>query len=228
MAETRTTPGAADYAAVADWPGFFDVVAGKPPRDTLLLALRRFDEEGAPPFPRRAIDLGAGEGRDTAELLRRGWRVEAIDGHEESMRRIWARPDLVSVDRLVTTRATYEGCVLAACDLLNASYALPFCDPARFDEVWARIGEAVVPGGRFAGQFFGDRDTWAKIPGRSHQTEARVRDMLAGWEVEHFEVEENDKPTSMGEQKHWHLFHVVARKPVSGRNGGVESPRKHA
>jgi hypothetical protein len=228
MADARTIRGAADYAAVENWPGFFDAVAGKPPRDTLLFALKRFEAEGTTPYPRRAIDLGAGEGRDTAELLRRGWRVEAIDGHEDSMRRIWARPDLVSTDRLVTTRATYEDCILTPCDLLNASYALPFCAPSRFSEVWDRIRAAILPGGRFAGQLFGDRDTWATIPGRSHQTEPRVRELLSGWELEHFEVEENDKPTSMGEQKHWHLFHVVARKPAHSRKPDRPTPRKDA
>jgi tellurite methyltransferase len=233
---------AADYAAKEDWPGFFDVVSGKPPRDTLLWALKKFDEEGATRLPRRAIDLGAGEGRDTAELLRRGWRVEAIDSHPESMPRIWGRPDLMNADRLVTTRATYESCILTPCELLNASYALPFCPPTRFDEVWARIRAAIVPGGRFAGQLFGDRDTWASIPTRSHQTEARVRELLAGLEVEHFEIEENDKATSMGEAKHWHIFHIVARNPASrpasrpahdpagnpARKTAGETPRNHA
>jgi len=222
MAENRTKPGAADFAAVEDWAGYFDAVSGKPPRETLVLALKLFDGEGVTRFPRVAVDLGAGEGRDTAELLRRGWRVDAIDAHPESLMRIWNRADLVNTDRLTTTRATYEQCVLPACDLLNASYALPFCSPPPFGAVWAKIGAAVRPGGRFAGQFFGDRDTWATIPGRSHQTEAQVRAMLVGWEVEQFQVEENDKPTSMGEQKHWHIFHVVARKP------GGTAPRKQA
>lgn len=223
MAQAReTTRGAADYAQVEDWAGYFDVVAGKPPRDTLMLALKLFDAEPPPRFPRLAVDLGAGEGRDSAELLRRGWRVEAIDAHPQSIARTWNRSDLVSADRLTTTRATYEQCLLPACELLNASYALPFCSPPAFDAVWARIGAAIRPGGRFSGQFFGDRDTWATIPGRSHQTESKVHAMLVGWEVEHFQIEENDKPTSMGDPKHWHVFHVVARKP------GDHSPRKQA
>lgn len=209
----RAKWGAADYAAVEDWPGYFDAVAGKPPRETLLLAIKAFEDEGVTRFPRVAVDLGAGEGRDTAELLRRGWRVAAIDAHPESIRRIWERPDLVNADRLTTTNSTYEECMIPACDLLNAAYALPFCNPAFFEAVWKKIGGAVRSGGRFSGQFFGDRDTWASIPGRSHQTEAQVRAMLGGWEVEHFQIEENDKPDAGGTMKHWHIFHVVARKP---------------
>src|SRR5690606_3661669 len=70
------------YAEKRDWPGYFEVVLGKPARETLVDALARFERDGA--APGFAIDLGCGEGRDSAELLRRGWRVLAIDGHESA------------------------------------------------------------------------------------------------------------------------------------------------
>ena len=212
MSGDRSRWQAADYAAVADWPGYFASVAGKPARETLTRALDLFEAEGPTRFPRVAVDLGAGEGRDTAELLRRGWRVEAIDAHPEAIKRIWGRTDLVNADRLRTAIGMYEDCVLPVCDLVNASYALPFCRPEFFGAVWMKIEGGVRAGGRFAGQFFGDRDTWASIEGRSHHTEAQVRAMLGAWEVEHWQVEENDKPDAMGKMKHWHIFHVVARK----------------
>jgi trans-aconitate methyltransferase len=41
-----------------------------------------------------AVDLGCGAGRDTAELLRRGWRVLAIDAEAEAIRRLLERRDL--------------------------------------------------------------------------------------------------------------------------------------
>lgn len=221
MAEDRTRWQAADYAAAEDWPGYFDAVSGKPARETLRRALDLFEGEGPSVEPRLAVDLGAGEGRDTAELLRRGWRVEAIDAHPESVSRIRARPDLVGTERLATTVGTFEECFIPRCSLVNASYALPFCEPSLFEGVWRKIRGAVVPWGRFAGQFFGDRDTWASIPGRTHVTEARARALLEGWVVEHFEVEESDKPDASGRPKHWHIFHIVARNPAGAgpRNG---------
>ena len=51
-----------------DWTRYYDA-AGDDPRHTMLDALVRFDEPGF------AVDLGCGTGRDTFELLRRGWRV---------------------------------------------------------------------------------------------------------------------------------------------------------
>ena len=53
--------------------------AGFDARPTLLDAVGRF------PAPGVAVDLGAGTGRDTLELLRRGWRVVAIDGEPEAV-----------------------------------------------------------------------------------------------------------------------------------------------
>ena len=96
--------------------------------------------------------------------------------------------------------------------LVNSSYSLPFCEPQHFDALWKRIVDSIEPGGRFAGQLFGDRDSWAAIPDRSHQTEARARELLAPFELEEFRIEEKDDNDAGGNPKHWHVFHIVARK----------------
>lgn len=230
------------YAAQRDWPGYFAAVAGKPARETLLFALERFEREvgkwgsgevgnkaqhatrdqslfPTAPFPRSptpatAIDLACGEGRDTAELLSRGWNVTAIDGHPEAIARIHARPDIPreARARLDVRFAMMEDAALPACDLLNASFALPFCEPAKFDALWARITASIRPGGRFAGQFFGERDDWASLPDRTHHTRAQVERLLAPFDIEMLNEEEKDGQDALQHPKHWHVFHVVARR----------------
>jgi tellurite methyltransferase len=37
--------------------------------------------------------------------------------------------------------------------------------------------------------------------------------LLDGFELEMFEEEEADGVTPRGNAKHWHIFHIVARKP---------------
>ena len=37
--------------------------------------------------------------------------------------------------------------------------------------------------------------------------------LLEGFELEMFEEEEADSLTPRGTPKHWHIFHIVARKP---------------
>jgi trans-aconitate methyltransferase len=60
-----------------------------PVRDTLLRALALGDPPGA------AVDLGCGPGKEVAELLHRGWTVEAVDAY----------PDMVDAARAAAEAA---------------------------------------------------------------------------------------------------------------------------
>lgn len=213
------TPKAADFAATRDWPSYFQCVQGKPARETLLAALASFEREGA--AGRRAVDLGCGEGRDTLELLRRGWTVQAIDGHPMALELLAARVPEELRGRLTVQLATFERAAVGGaggtggwgeCDLFNASFSLPFCPPGEFAGVWARVRESIRSGGRFAGQLFGDRDSWAVIPDRTHHERSALDGLFTGFEFEELREEEKLDTDCAGEPKHWHVFHIVARR----------------
>jgi tellurite methyltransferase len=186
------------------WRSYYER-ADDSPRDTLLAALDAFPEPGL------AVDLGCGTGRDTAELLRRGWRTIAIDGEREAVERLLARSGL-DLDRLETHVARFEDARWPPCDLVNSSFALPFCPPQHFDAVWARIVDSLRPGGRFSGQLFGDHDEWAVTRDISVQTRAGAEELLRPFDLERFDEVDEDGHTAIGEPKHWHLFQIVARK----------------
>ena len=212
------------------WAEFYKATEGRTePRPTLKRALELFEADGVgakghlPEVAgrgsgggeRTAVDLGCGAGADTLALLSRGWRVVAVDAEPEAIERVRRRAseaDPAYPERLETVVARFEEAVWPAVDLVNASYALPFCAPEHFPAVWEKIVASLKPGGRVAGQLFGERDEWATIPGRTHHTRRAAEALLDGLEVEHFEEEEADRPTAVGNQKHWHVFHVVARK----------------
>lgn len=197
-----------------DWAAYYAKTGERPPRDTLLFALDRFDAEGGDNRQRLAVDLGAGGGRDAIELLRRGWRVLAIDAASESATAIKGRADLPPDAQLETRTARFEDADWPVCDLVNSSFALPICAPRDFPAVWDRIRDSLKPGGRFAGQLYGDRDSWAgQRENMTFHARADVELLLAGFEVEYQEEEEDDSTTPRGEAKHWHVFHIVARKP---------------
>ncbi|MGH6974455.1 MAG: hypothetical protein ACRED6_07495, partial [Stellaceae bacterium] len=99
-------------------------------------------------------------------------------------------------------------------DLVNASFALPLCPAERFADLWTRLRASLLPGGRFAGQLYGERDSWAGRPGVTVHGRDAALALLAGWTIEMFEEEETDAVTPRGEAKHWHIFHVVARAAV--------------
>ncbi len=201
------------YSTTRDWPGYFEATKGREPRETLLNALELFERD-ADTKPRFAIDFGCGEGRDTAELLRRGWRVLAIDGHPDGLRRLMQRRDHDAPERLTMQLVPFERVELPRCDLFNASFSLPFCDPGSFDQLWSKIVGSIVPGGRFAGQLFGERDSWASIADRSHHTRERVEELLGDLEIESLKEDERDGQDCTGTGKHWHVYHIIARKPI--------------
>lgn len=79
--------------------------------------------------------------------------------------------------------------------------------------MWARVVSSVRPGGRFSGQLFGIRDGWAANPSLTFHDARQARALFDGLELERFDEEEREGQLVTGEAKHWHVFHVVARKP---------------
>jgi tellurite methyltransferase len=195
-----------------DWTAYYSAVVGRPPRDTLLTALARFEAEESAASSRLAVDLGCGEGRDTVELLRRGWRVLGIDGEPEAIARLLSRPE-INPTRLETQVVRFEQMNLPeTVDLINASFSLPFCPPEHFPGLWEKIVLSLRSGGRFCGQLFGDRDSWAIYTSMNHHTREQLDLLLQPFEVEMLEEEDHPGKTALGEDKHWHLFQIVARK----------------
>jgi hypothetical protein len=83
-----------------------------------------------------------------------------------------------------------------------------------------RVRDAVRPGGRFGGQILGEWDTWAPDQEISSFSREEARALFDGFEIERFEEEEKDGEACSG-PKHWHLFHVLARRSAGpGSDGG--------
>jgi SAM-dependent methyltransferase len=181
---------------------YLDATRGRPPRDTLLAALDLFAAPGL------AVDLGCGAGRDALPLLQRGWRVIGIDGNPEAIRRLnEAAGDDANLETRIEdfTEATWP-----ACELVNSSFALPFCPPEKFPALWRRIVASLKPGGAFAGQLFGPHDGFAGPQVTTH-TRTQVEGLLAGLQIVRCDEVEEDGHTATGRAKHWHMFHIVAR-----------------
>jgi SAM-dependent methyltransferase len=187
------------------WAEYYDANTAREPRPMLIDVLDAFE-----PLRGEAVDLGCGQGVDTLAMLERGWTVLATDTEDDAIARVRARIPAALAPGLRTVVSPMETVELPPVDLVWASYSLFYCDPGRFADVWARIRSSLRPGGRFAGQFLGDRDTWAPQGDRSAFPVEEVRALLDGLEVERFEEEDEDGEAFSG-PKHWHLFHVIAR-----------------
>lgn len=212
-----------------DWAGYYTTVSSRAPRDTLVAALAAFDQDDAvraaasrDPAPgsggvapqRVAVDLACGDGTDTVELLRRGWTVTAIDASPDFPRFLLPRVAGQDRGRLTVQVADFGSVALPPCDLLHAGFALFFCPPTGFDDLWAGVRAAVRPGGRIACHLLGPRDSWVVDgPGRYPvHTRAQVDALLAGLDVER--LEETAEPGwSYAGEKFWHLWRILARVP---------------
>jgi hypothetical protein len=191
---------------VTDWSAYHRFTQGRDPRP---LFVRAVEWVGAGDG-RTAIDIGFGDGTETRALFAGGWSVFAVDPEPSAAAGLTSTVPTDQLPRLRAVTARVEDVEFPAAGFVYAGYSLPFCTPDRFPEVWGRIGHALEPGGLFAGQLFGVRDSWASNPQMTFVDRDRLRSLLAAYEV--LDLEEEDAPgDSFSGPKHWHVFHVIAR-----------------
>lgn len=201
-----------------EWTGFNRAALGRPPRELLRRAIGLAALTGTPAGV--AVDLGCGSGADTLELLRRGWTVHAVDSDGPSLRLLAQQVPADARERLHLHEAAFQDFAFPRCDLVWAGYSLPFCPPAAWPALWPAIVAALRPGGRFAGDLFGERHGFAIDDDVMLLAEPRVRDLLAGLEVESFDVEDGVRPSG-GQVTRWHAFGVIARRPAGPEPGAA-------
>jgi SAM-dependent methyltransferase len=192
---------------VVEWGDYYAWGEGRALRPLLARALE------LAPAPGTAVDLGSGSGRETIELLERGWRVVAVDSEPEAARRLEAKVSAGSRERLEVRTAAFQDIqALPYADLVHSAFSLPFCPPEAFDRLWNLTTGCLRPHGLIAVDLFGDRDSWASENNDlTFHSRDDVDQLLASLDAIEVVEEENDGPAFSG-PKHWHVFHVFARR----------------
>ncbi len=185
------------------------------PHRTLLLAHKYFKIENV--TMGKAADLGAGTGRDTLFLLKSGWQVLSLDAEQLSIDIILNRVDANQLPNLEVQVTSFSKMTLPPeLDLVNASFSLPFCNPNDFNQCWETIVDSIADGGRFCGQFFGQEDEWANNPDLTiHTYEEVIKLFEPRFQIEYLQIENGLLPCANGTMKHWHVYHVVAKKIIN-------------
>lgn len=193
------------------WLGYYQMTSkSTKPRETLAKTVDLFQNEQVKPL--QAVDLGCGVGKDTSHLVQNGWKVVAVDAESIAQDFLLEKIPESKREEVTFVTSTYENFLFPHdVQVINASYALPFCSPDNFDDVMTRIKSAISLGGRFCGQFFGPKDTWGTNKAMSFHTKEQIEECFKGFKIEFFEEEEEDGMSGSG-PKHWHVFHIVAQK----------------
>ena len=190
-----------------DGSDYFAETREKPVPALLVKALESINKKG------KAIDIGAGALRSSRYLLDQGFEVTAIDSsplfaaEAQRIQHKKFRYKTVTVEAFDFPQQNY--------DLVAAMFSLPFCHPKIYDVTFRHIKHSLKYGGIFCGQFFGTRDEWAQMYPltMTFHTEKQIRTLLGGFEILSLaEEEKEDGQTVTGIPKHWHVFHVIARK----------------
>jgi tellurite methyltransferase len=188
----------------SSWREFIRITSGEPPWPRLVRAAEMFGRPGD------ALDVGPGGGRDTRYLLRHEWRVTAVDASLSAAAALRRLPRQRNLFIVVSAIEDFEP---TGYDLVNAQFSLPFVPPGHFDATVRRLRDSVRTGGIIAATFFGKHDDW-NVAGNdlSFSARADIERMFRGWElVELTEIDE-DGHTADGAPKHWHVFHLIARR----------------
>ncbi|MGA3029720.1 MAG: hypothetical protein ABSE58_03135 [Candidatus Limnocylindrales bacterium] len=74
---------------------------------------------------------------------------------------------------------------------------------------------------------FGDHDESASDPTMTCLPPDRVRADLERFEIEHWSVEEDDRPTALDEPHHFHLIEFVARRTAQRKRAASPHRQMH-
>lgn len=189
-----------------DWNAYYKNHAGRKPREQLVRAASLCVEKNS------ALDLGAGTLVESAFLVENSFKkVVAVDSSPETK----AFAVTLDPEKFELTVSSFQGFDFKEnqYDLVNAQYALPFHGPENFLVFIQKIKSSLKLGGIFVGQFFGVRDEWNNPDTKlAFQTKEEGKELLSGLEIIEFVEEEKDGRTAAGAEKHWHVFHFIARK----------------
>ncbi len=189
---------------MTDWNAYYQKTKDLPPSPLLLEALPYVAHRG------KAIDIGSGALKDTRYLLEQGFEVTSID-KESSLREM---ATFVQHDRLQVVVAPFADYTFpeGVFDLASAMFALPFNPPETFDRVFTNIKLSIRQNGIFCGQLFGTRDEWIWSKHMTFHTKEQVEQTLSDLEIIKLDEREYDGVIASGEKKHWHVFHIIAKR----------------
>ncbi len=186
------------------WKDYYEKTKNRKPDQLLVRAVSLVVDK------KSALDLGIGTGNDTRYLLNEGFDVTGIDSDPNVklyLNDIYNQPNF---DLVIDA---FEDFNFQKYDLINARYSLPFLNPAGFAKIIVQIKNSLNRDGIFVGQFFGEQDEWNNPETEmTFVTKEEAKEILSDMEIIEIVEENKEGKTATGSNKHWHVFHILAKK----------------
>ncbi|MCL2574098.1 MAG: methyltransferase domain-containing protein [Defluviitaleaceae bacterium] len=186
------------------WSQYNEKTKNKPIRPLLLKSLELFDG-----YKGNAVEIGSGAGNESIFLHNNGWNVLAVDKNLDGLNNLQKEYPQIQI-----LNDAFENLnKLPECDLVFSAYSIPFCEPQYFNEFIDTLLKSLKTNGRFAGNFFGLNDEWAKLnTDMTFCTAEKTKSFFGKFEIEYFNEDEFIGKIANGEEKYWHTINIIARK----------------
>ncbi len=176
------------------WDGYYDAVGGDH-SSALERAVRDYCKERG-----YALDIGAGNLRDTKFLLKEGFIVTAIDPSPGSV---------LAAEKMRDPNFTmFQGFAGAYqypenhFSIINAQQILFHFPKDRFDFNLEKISYSLKQGGILCANFLGEKDTWNHEGTKMTITPAQdLPDILKGFEIVYIKEHERDQTEEFAKKK---------------------------
>jgi tellurite methyltransferase len=186
-----------------DWNNYLEKTQNRTVQPLLLEALQYVKN------PTLALDLGAGALNDSRYLADLGFEVDAVDSNPGSANYLKDTDTHIHLHMASFAAFEYEPLKYS---LVSAQYSLPFQPQDEFPITFSKILASLQKEAIITFQLFGKEDSWCGREDVSFHDKEEVQELLRGMQVHKFSEEKHTGTTAMGNEKHWHVFKIIAEK----------------
>lgn len=157
-----------------------------------------------------AIDLGCGVGNDTVYLLKKAYKVTAVDNQPSVIN--WIKSRVSDTSKLDFIIDNFEDIKLSKANLIVSNLSIFFCKPQYFDRFCHEITNNIIEGGYFVGNFLGKEDEWCTDSNMTFIDKEDLYRIFQDFEIVFLLEKKFNKKTTNGKMKFWHIYQIIARK----------------
>ena len=191
---------------------YLDETRYHPVSNSLYLSVASLNE-----YKRRALDLGCGALRDSKFLFNCGFVVDAIDKDPliQEYTDFFKDCPKGSFNLIAEDYNTYD-LGNEKYLIINAQNTISFNTKSQVNKLVEKVYNALLPGGCFSGNLFGQDDSWVEVEDKNMSFYSRKEAMKLLKKFKIKEVWETDEDgfAAAGIKRHFNIIYFYSQKPT--------------